>query len=146
MTKTLLSLLLFFLAALPARSQSDSALIKQTALDYVEGYYTANWQRMTKALHPELVKRIIVKDTSGNYMLQNMGYSGLIFATRHNTNANGTLNPGQPFKADVTIFDIYNKVATVKVVTNKFRFIDYLHLGKFNGEWKIVNVLWEFPQ
>jgi hypothetical protein len=146
MNKHLLFLLFICLATLPVRSQNDSTLIRQTALDYVEGYYTANWQRMTKALHPELVKRIIVKDTAGNYMLQNMGYSGLIFATHHNTNSNGTLNPGQPFKADVIIYDIYNKVATVKVVTNKFRFIDYLHLGKFNGEWKIVNVLWEFPQ
>ena len=24
------------------------------------------------------------------------------------------------------------------------QYVDYLHLAKFNGEWKIVNVIWEF--
>ncbi|TLY32222.1 MAG: nuclear transport factor 2 family protein [Ignavibacteria bacterium] len=62
---------------------------------------------------------------------------------RRNTNI---LNPGQEFKADVITYDIYGKTATAKVVTNKFKFIDYLHLGRIDGEWRIVNVLWEFLQ
>ena len=31
--------------------------------------------------------------------------------------------------------------ASVKAVARNF--VDYLHVGKVNGEWKIVNVLWE---
>lgn len=136
----------FFLVALvaPARAQNnDSASIRETALNYVEGFYNSDWQRMTKAVHPELAKRIIIRDSLGNYMLENMGASELLFNTKRNKNTNIN-NPDQPFKADVIIYDIYGKVATAKVVTNKFKFIDYLHLGKFDGEWKIVNVLWDF--
>lgn len=72
-----------------------------------------------------------------------MGTSALIYYTRRNKNTN-ELNPGKPFIADIIIYYIYNNVATVEAVTNKFRFIDYIHLGKFGEEWKIVNVLWEY--
>ncbi|EOZ96628.1 hypothetical protein A33Q_2398 [Indibacter alkaliphilus LW1] len=24
----------------------------------------------------------------------------------------------------------------------RFAFFDYIHLGKINGEWKIINILW----
>ena len=141
-----LSFGLLFLLNVSAYSQmSDTVAIKQTALNYVEGYFNADWQRVSKAIHPELVKRLIVKDTLGNFMISTMGSSQLIYSTKHNRNTN-ILNPGQPFKADVIIYDIYGKTATAKVVTNKFKFIDYLHLGKIDGEWKIVNVLWELLQ
>jgi len=128
-----------------AQTKTDTSAIKETALNYIEGFYNSDWQRMTKAIHPELAKRVIVKDNSGNIMLQNMGSSQLIYNTKRNVNSN-VLNPDQPFKANVIIYDIYNNVATVKVITNKFTFIDYLHVGKFGNEWKIVNVLWEFTK
>jgi hypothetical protein len=78
-------------------------------------------------------------------MIREMGYSELLFNTSHNKNQN-VLNPNDPFKATVTIFEIYRKIATVKVSTNKFKFIDYLHVGKVDGEWKIINVLWELTE
>jgi len=42
----------------------------------------------------------------------------------------------------ITILDIFENIATVKATTEYFPFIDYCHLGKVNGEWKIINVLW----
>src|SRR4051812_14973787 len=38
---------------------ADSAAIKATALDYIEGWYTGDAERMERALHPELAKRIV---------------------------------------------------------------------------------------
>ena len=144
--RTIVFLGLLLLPKVAAYSQSsDTAAIRQTALNYVEGYYNADWQRVSKAISPELVKRIIIKDTLGNFAISNMGASQLIYSAKHNKNTN-ILNPGQPFKGDVIIYDIYGKTATAKVVTNKFKFVDYLHLGKIDGEWKIVNVLWELMQ
>lgn len=35
------------------------AAIRQTALDYIEGWYEGNAERMERALHPELAKRIV---------------------------------------------------------------------------------------
>src|SRR5688572_20651239 len=42
-----------------AQSTPDSELIKQAALDYIEGWYEGNAERMERALHPELAKRIV---------------------------------------------------------------------------------------
>jgi len=134
---------LFFLTRLTAQP-ADSKLIKQAATNYVQGFYMADRQMIAKALSPELSKKIIIKDSTGD-AVQNMGYSLLVFSAGKNKNTNG-LNPNEPFKADVTIYDVGVNIATVKIVTNKFRFIDYAQLARINGEWKIVNVLWEFTQ
>jgi hypothetical protein len=42
---------------------------------------------------------------------------------------------------EVTILDRYNNAAVVKIVASDW--IDYLEVAKINGEWKIINVLWE---
>lgn len=149
MIKTLLVLVLFHSALVAQNagtpSLQDTLAIKETALNYIEGFYQSDGNRMRKAIHPELAKRVIVRDDAGNVMLQNMGSSQLIYNTKRNKNSN-ILNPDQPFRAVITIFDIFGKVATVKVVTNKYKFIDYLHLGRIDGEWRIINVLWEFTE
>jgi hypothetical protein len=146
MKNFLLSFILFqvflFSSLFTEAQTNDTLQIRQTAMNYIEGYYTSNAERMAKALSPELAKRIIVRDQSGD-AIQNMGYSQLLYNTRRNKNQN-VLNPDSAFRVEVIIYDIGNNIATAKVVTNKFKFIDYLHLGRFNGEWKIINVLWEF--
>jgi anti-anti-sigma regulatory factor len=130
--------ILLLLVSFSGYSQvADSIAIKQTLLDYVEGYYTADWQRVSRAVHPELVKRIIIQDSSGLNAINSMGASTLILGAKRNKKPDGSL-----FKADISIYDIFKNTALAKVDTNKFPFIDYAQLGKINGEWKIINVLW----
>jgi hypothetical protein len=43
-------------------SASDEAGIRATALDYMEGFFDGSGERMARALHPELVKRIVIVD------------------------------------------------------------------------------------
>lgn len=62
-----------------AQIEIDSLLIKETTLNYTEGLFTNNYERMEKALHSELAKRVIKKDDKGNYRLSNMGYSELLY-------------------------------------------------------------------
>ena len=40
----------------------EAAAIRQAALDYIEGWYEGNGERMERALHPELAKRIVQTD------------------------------------------------------------------------------------
>jgi hypothetical protein len=47
----------------------------------------------------------------------------------------------QDLKSNITILDVYNNSAMVKAETKNW--IDYLHMAKISGEWKIVNILWE---
>ena len=137
MKKIFISLLLLISFSGFAQSK-DSIAIRQAMLDYVEGYYNGDWQRVSKAVHPELVKRIIVTDTSGLSAVNNQGATTLILGTKRNKKPDSEI----PFKADVYIYDIFKNTAIAKIETNKFQFIDYAQLVKIGGEWKILNVLW----
>jgi hypothetical protein len=133
-------LLLFVTApAVLAQSSADSAGIRATALDYVEGWYEGNAERMSRALHPELVKRILVRDTvTGKAMLQGMGASVLVNSTRHGY---GKETPRERQQKDVAILDIFGNAASAKATMADW--IDYMQLARVDGRWVIVNVLWE---
>jgi len=131
-------------AAKPAGvSEADLAAIKQTALDYIEGYYEGNGERMERALHPELAKRIVITDPkSGRSRLDQMSAMTLALGTRARVSSP---TPKEKRQSDVTILDVFENAASVKIVATDW--IDYLHVAKFNGRWVIVNVLWELkPQ
>jgi hypothetical protein len=124
----------------PAQASADSAAIRETALNYIDGYYTANADRMARAVHPELVKRIIARDPRLSHeVIQGMGATQLIEGTRA---GGGSQTPVDKRKMDVTILDIsYGKAAAVKIIATGW--VDYLQVAKIDGQWKIVNVLWE---
>ncbi|HEY7545195.1 MAG TPA: nuclear transport factor 2 family protein [Blastocatellia bacterium] len=120
-------------------SEADAAAIRQTALDYIEGWYEGNAERMERALHPELAKRIVRTDPkSGRSSLGQMSAMSLVQGTR---NGGGKSTPKEKQQKDVTILDVFEGAASVKVVATSW--IDYLHMAKWNGRWVIVNVLWE---
>ena len=124
-----------------AQSANDAA-IKQAALDYIEGWYEGNAERMERALHPELAKRIVRSNPQGNSRLDQMGAMTLVQGTKR---GGGKNTPKEKQLKEVTILDVYENAASVKVVASEW--IDYLHMAKFNGQWVIVNVLWELkPQ
>lgn len=107
--------------------------IKKTALDYIEGWYEGNVKRMERALHPELIKRRFVTQDE----IWTVTYKWMINATRE---GKGCIDNPKKGKKDITILDMNGKVASVKIISEKY--IDYLHLVKSNDKWKIFNVLW----
>jgi hypothetical protein len=122
-----------------AQSSSDSAAIRATVLDYAEGWYEGNADRMARALHPELVKRIVVRDTAtGRTMVQGMGASVLVNSTRHGY---GKETPKDRQQKDVAILDVFGNAASARATMADW--IDYMQLAKIDGRWLIVNVLWE---
>ncbi len=118
--------------------QADRDAIVATALNYAEGWYEGNAERMKAAVHPELAKRAVFPGPGGRQELNQMGAMTLVDNTASGA---GKMTPPEKQLKEVTIFDIYGDVATAKVVMSDWT--DYLHLAKWNGEWKIVNVLWE---
>ncbi len=122
------------LSPMQAQSTDDAAAIKQTALDYIEGWYEGNAERMERSLHPDLAKRIVTRKNTVN----NMDAKSLVDATRQ---GGGKDTPAERRQKDVTILDVFEKAATVKVVASDW--IDYMQMGKVNGRWVIINVLWE---
>lgn len=123
-------------------SDEDKAAITNTALDYIEGWYEGSAERMERALHPDLAKRIVRTNDKGQSQLGQMSAMGLVQGVKR---GGGKDTPKERQQKDVTILDVYENAASVKIVASDW--IDYLHIAKFNGRWVIVNVLWELkPQ
>ncbi len=66
-----------------------------------------------------------------------MGAMTLVIKTRAGI---GTEIPVAQRREDFRILDIYRDNAVAKIVASDW--IDYLELARWNGQWKIVNVLW----
>lgn len=127
-------------AAQETPSAADSAAIRMAALDYIDGYYTGDAGRMRRALHPDLVKRIVgVRD--GESRLNEMTAQQLIDGTEAGWGLR--VSEGER-RSEVAILDIFGNVAAVRVDAHAW--IDYMQLARWNGEWKIVNVLWEMRE
>ena len=138
-TVLLLALILTSFAGTQAQtSDADREAIKATALDYIEGWYEGNPDRMERALHPDLAKRIVRTNDRGQSMLGQMSAMTLVQGVK---NGGGKTTPKEKQQKDVTILDVFGNAASVKVIATDW--IDYLHIAKSNGRWVIVNVLWE---
>jgi putative lumazine-binding protein len=111
--------------------EEDIGAIEQTALDYIEGWYEGDAERMERSLHPDLVKRTIQANRVNTLSAEQMvGFT---------KQGGGKVFTGEK-KNTVTILDIDNDIATVKVISAEY--IDYLQMGKVNGKWVIINILW----
>ena len=127
------------LLAAEAPAQADEAGIRLAALDYIEGWYTNDVTRMERALHPQMVKRRVLLESEGRPSLDHGDAQRLINATR--LAPGESANPLGNRRREVQILDMQGNAAAVKVDADAW--IDYLHLIKWGGEWKIINVLWE---
>ena len=119
-------------------TSADSEAIRQTALDYIEGWYEGDAERMERSLHPELAKRMVETNPKGRSKLNQMSAMSLVQGTRR---GGGKDTPRERQQKDITILDVFQNAAAVKIVASDW--VDYLHMAKFNGRWVIVNVLWE---
>lgn len=120
-----------------AQMKADSLAIRQVALDYINGWYTGDAERIQSALHPALQKRMVYTDTRTEAdSLDQQTAETLVENTRTRTPT-----PESKQRTEVTVLDVYGDAASVRVDAQ--RWVDYLHVLKWRGDWKIINVLWE---
>ncbi|UGQ48612.1 nuclear transport factor 2 family protein [Massilia endophytica] len=124
-------------AAQPSVSDADAVAIRETALNYVEGWYDGDAGRMAKALHPQLVKRIAVHKNGKSY-LQETNAQALVEMTGKGYGKNV---PEDQRQKEVVILDVFGNAASVRATMKDW--IDYMQMAKVDGRWVIVNVLWE---
>lgn len=124
--------------AASAQTDADKEAIKRAALNYAEGWYEGNADKMESALSPDLAKRRPLTNAQNQSRLDHMTAMSLVQGTR---GGYGKQTPVAEQQKDVTIFDILGGTATVKLEMRDW--VDYMHIAKLNGKWSIVNVLWE---
>jgi len=120
------------------QTDADREAIKRTALNYAEGWYEGNAEKMESSLHPDLAKRIARSNDKGQTKLDQMSAMSLEQGTRTGF---GKQTPKEEQQKDVTVLDVTGGAATVKLEMRDW--VDYMHIARSNGKWVIVNVLWE---
>src|SRR5688572_12333751 len=96
-----------FLAAMSisviGQTDADREAIKRTALNYAEGWYEGNGDKMESALSPDLAKRIARTNAQGQSGLGQMTAMSLVQGTR---GGSGKATPVAEQQKDVTILDM----------------------------------------
>ena len=125
-------------AAAQPGGTADRDAVRQAALDYVEGIYNVQPERIERSVHPTLVKRgFYKKDAAAPYVEMPMTYEQLVRLAA-NWNKDGKRDTT---RKDVAVLDVLDQTAVAKVTA--MWGIDYMLLGKFEGRWKIVQILWQ---
>lgn len=135
----LLTLSLTF--AVNAQTNEDREAVRQAALDYIESIYNVDPAKAERSVHPELTKRgFFIKRGETAYTPATMTFAQLVELAK-NYNKEGRVPKDAP--KEVVIFEVSDQTASVKVTASWG--IDYMHLAKYDGKWKIINVLWQSP-
>ncbi|MEH6416096.1 nuclear transport factor 2 family protein [Pseudomonas sp. CGJS7] len=123
--------------SLPVADPATLAAIEATCFDYVDGQLEGDPERVARALHPDLAKRKVIGDTPYERLgLRRMSKEELVALTRQ-----GALKtPKAQWDRSCKVLDVTAEAASVRLETPWF--VDYFHMGRFDGKWIIVNALW----
>ena len=123
-----------------AQSAQDRAGVERAALDYLEGFYEGSEEKIRRGVHPDVLKfGFAMRD--GAYQRVPMSFEEMIgFA--NDVKSSGRFPPADAPKR-VELLDVLDQTAVAKVYA--WWGSDYLSMAKYDGEWKIVQVLWQSP-
>jgi hypothetical protein len=120
---------------------SDADGIRQACFNYIDAFYKTDTTLAYQSVHPTLQKRgFLFNNKTNTYSEQlEMPFLALISLAKIWNKEGNRTNEKSPRK--VKILEIADKIATAKV-TAVWGF-DYMQLAKLNGQWMIINVLWQ---
>ncbi len=117
---------------------ADQAAVHQAALDYVEALSLADPARIERSVHPQLTKRGFMRRPTGEYgPMGTMTYQQLVTLAGE-WNKDGKRDTSI---RKVEVLDVLDHTAVAKITAQWG--IDYMQLAKFDGRWKIVNIVWQ---
>ena len=141
MKKLLTLFLLALTLSIAANAQTDKEAVRLAALDYVEAVYEVDPAKVERSVHPDLAKRgFFLKQGETAYSPHTMTFAQLVDLAK-NYNKNGRIPKDAP--KEVVVFEVSDQTASAKVTASWG--IDYMHLAKYDGKWKIINILWQRP-
>lgn len=115
----------------------ENDAIVATVMDYFEGWFDGDTERMTRALHPALNKRSVRLETTASALSKPSSAAQMIGWTAQGEGR--AVKPAEP-AIKVRVDDVYDHIATVTV--HSAIYMEYLQLMKTPEGWRIVNALY----
>ena len=128
--------------AAAAVTATEERGVRRAALDYVEGFYEGDTAKLVRSLRPDMFKYGYWREKGATaYAGEKMSYAdALVYAAKFRAEKRTT--PAAALR-EVTVLDVQNQTAAVKV--RGWWGTDYLLLAKYDGQWKILHVMWQGP-
>lgn len=125
-----------------APQPAEGEAVEAAVVDYVEALYQAQPERVQRSVHPGLTKRgYFKKQGETTFSNEPMSYDQLLsLAGRWNKDGK---RPVATYPKEIVVFDVLDQTASAKLTA--MWGVDYFHLAKYDGQWKIVNILWQEP-
>lgn len=138
---SLLFSLVFFLPGTAEGQSADEQAVRDCAMDYLEGWYSADTARMARALSRDLSKKgFLTNPQTGELVVAPATYEQMI---RWVGQKPDQLAQDPHINMEVQVIEVGAHIAMVKTITPDF--IDYLQLARTDGQWKIHHAVWERP-
>lgn len=118
----------------------DRAAIERAVMDYAQGWYNGDAERVQRSAHPDLVKRAFRPDPeTGALLLREVSRDRLVALARQ---GGGSDWPREALIFDIAILDVYGDIACVRAETAEY--VDYLEMARGEDGWALVNVLFAY--
>ena len=119
---------------------TNGIAVRMAALDYVEGVYNVQPERIQRSVHPNLEKRgFHRKEAAAPYTEGRMTFDQLVNLAK-TWNREGKRDTSIK---KVEVLDVLDQTAVAKVTASWG--VDFMLLAKFDGAWKITQILWQSP-
>lgn len=123
----------------PEATTDDLAAIRGAVLDYFEGWFDADPERMRRALHPALAKRSLCQDVDRTPAVSSLTAEQMVAWTAA---GHGRARGRAERAVEIQFVDVSGTIATVVVRSEDY--VEYLHLVATPEGWRIVNALWRW--
>lgn len=116
---------------------TEELRIRATVMDYVEGIYDRDADRMARSLHPDVRRHVQVADENATSTLDRQELIAL---------AGSLCDVQMPRRGPkrVLLYELRDNVAAVKLTAAWG--VDLLHLSKEDGRWRIVGIVGTAPR
>lgn len=121
-----------------SKKETEEAAVRQAVQSYLHGLKFNDVESLKKAFWPEAKLFFVKQDGQLGQLTQAQWYEGF----------KGSAGKEEKGDLRITAVDITDNAASVKVEEDypNSKYIDYLSLLKFAGEWKIVNKIYTSQQ
>lgn len=118
---------------------TDHDMVHDAIEDYVLALYEVSPERIARSVDTSLTKIGYYEHKGKKYNTIPMTYEQLYDLSAKWNKKGDNANADSP--KEIEIYEIHDKTASAKL-TAKWG-IDFMHLSKVDGRWKIMNIMWQ---
>jgi Putative lumazine-binding len=117
----------------------DAEAIRRCILDYFEGWFEGDADRMDRALHPGLTKHSLVQDRERSETLDVTTKDEMVEATRQGVGRTRDV-PDRAIRIDIA--GVSGDIASV--IVHSAVYVEYALLARTSDGWRITDALWRW--